>query len=34
MPASDFGSFAMTIPMLMWYMKKFKEVRENNQEVR
>jgi hypothetical protein len=24
----------MTIPMLMWYMKKFKEVRENNQEVR
>ena len=34
MPASDFGSFAMTIPMLMWYMKKFKEVRENTQEVR
>ena len=34
MPASDFSSFAMTIPMLMWYMKKFKEVRENNQEVR
>ena len=34
MPASDFGSFAMTIPMLMWYTKKFKEVRENNQEVR
>ena len=34
MPASDFGSFAMTIPMLMWYMKKFKEVRANNQEVR
>jgi Na+-driven multidrug efflux pump len=24
MPASDFGSWAMTIPMLMWYMKKFK----------
>ena len=24
MPASDFGSFAMTIPMLLWYMKKFK----------
>ena len=24
MPASDFGSFAMTIPMLMWYMKKVK----------
>ena len=22
MPASDFGSFAMTIPMLWWYMKK------------
>jgi Na+-driven multidrug efflux pump len=22
MPASDFGSFAMTIPMLIWYMKK------------
>ena len=27
MPASDFLSFAMTIPMLMWYMKKFKAVR-------
>ncbi len=26
MPASDFGSFAMTIPMLMWYMKKFRSV--------
>ena len=26
MPASDFLSFAMTIPMLMWYMKKFKAV--------
>ena len=26
MPASDFLSFAMTIPMLMWYMKKFKSV--------
>ena len=25
MPASDFGSFAMTIPMLMWYMKKIKK---------
>ena len=25
MPASDFGSFAMTIPMLLWYMKKFKK---------
>ena len=24
MPASDFGSWAMTIPMLMWYMKKFR----------
>ena len=24
MPASDFGSFAMTIPMLWWYMKKLK----------
>ena len=24
MPASDFGSFAMTIPMLIWYMKKLK----------
>jgi Na+-driven multidrug efflux pump len=22
MPASDFGSFAMTIPILLWYMKK------------
>ncbi len=25
MPASDFGSFAMTIPLLLWYMKKFKK---------
>ena len=25
MPASDFGSFLMTIPMLLWYMKKFKK---------
>ena len=25
MPASDFGSFAMTIPMLIWYMSKFKK---------
>jgi putative MATE family efflux protein len=24
MPASDFGSWAMTIPLLLWYMKKFK----------
>jgi Na+-driven multidrug efflux pump len=25
MPASDFGSFMMTIPLLIWYMKKFKK---------
>ena len=25
MPASDLGSFLMTIPMLLWYMKKFKK---------
>ena len=25
MPASDFCSFAMTIPILMWYMKKLKK---------
>ena len=25
MPASDFGSFSMTIPILLWYMKKFKK---------
>ena len=25
MPASDFSSFAMTIPFLLWYMKKFKK---------
>jgi hypothetical protein len=24
MPASDFGSFAMTLPMLWWYMKTLK----------
>ncbi|MBR1463590.1 MAG: MATE family efflux transporter [Prevotella sp.] len=24
MPISDFGSFAMTIPLLLWYMKKLK----------
>jgi len=24
MPASDFGSFAMTIPLLIWYIKKLK----------
>jgi Na+-driven multidrug efflux pump len=24
MPVSDFGSFALTIPLLMWYMKKIK----------
>jgi len=28
MPASDFGSFAMTIPMLIWYMRRnFRELR-------
>ena len=27
MPASDFGSFAMTIPMLMWYMIRLKSLR-------
>ena len=26
MPASDFGSFAMTIPMLIWYMRRLKKV--------
>jgi len=30
MPASDFGSFAMTIPMLMWYMKKIKAYGQYN----
>jgi len=25
MPASDFGSFAMTIPMLIWYMKRLRK---------
>ena len=25
MPASDFGSFAMTLPMLWWYMKTLKQ---------
>ena len=25
MPVSDFGSFAMTIPMLIWYMKKLRK---------
>jgi hypothetical protein len=25
MPASDFCSFSMTLPILWWYMKKFKE---------
>jgi putative MATE family efflux protein len=29
MPASDFGSFAMTIPILVWYMKKLKQKNEN-----
>ena len=24
MPASDFGSFAMTWPFLLWYIRKFK----------
>jgi len=24
MPASDFGSFAMTIPILLWFMKRFR----------
>ena len=27
MPASDIGSFAMTIPMLMWYMRRLKSLR-------
>ena len=27
MPASDFGSFAMTIPLLMWYMNRLKRYR-------
>jgi putative MATE family efflux protein len=30
MPASDFGSFAMTIPMLMWYMKRLKTYQFNS----
>ncbi len=30
MPASDFGSFAMTIPMLLWYMRKFKKNGKDN----
>ena len=25
MPASDFGSFAMTIPILIWYLKKLRK---------
>jgi putative MATE family efflux protein len=32
MPASDFGSFAMTIPMLWWYMKKLKASPSPSQE--
>ena len=28
MPASDFVSFAMTIPILMWYMRKIKKSKE------
>ena len=30
MPASDFGSFAMTIPILIWYMKRLKTYGQNN----
>jgi len=29
MPASDFGSWAMTIPLLLWYIRKFKSKTEN-----
>ena len=29
MPVSDFLSFAMTIPMLMWYMKKLKQMKSD-----
>jgi len=25
MPASDFGSFSMTIPILVWYLKKLRK---------
>ena len=27
MPASDFGSFAMTLPILWWYMKKLRSLK-------
>jgi len=30
MPASDFGSFAMTIPLLLWYLKKLKPYGEKS----
>ena len=30
MPASDFGSFAMTIPLLLWYLKHFKYGKTNH----
>ena len=30
MPASDFGSFAMTIPTLIWYMKRLKAYGQDN----
>ena len=29
MPASDFGSFAMTIPVLLWYLRKLKRPSAN-----
>ena len=29
MPFSDFGSFAMTIPLLLWYLKRLKTKRIN-----
>ncbi|MBR1687710.1 MAG: MATE family efflux transporter [Prevotella sp.] len=34
MPASDFGSFAMTIPLLLWYIRKFKRSAEATQNSR
>ena len=30
MPASDFGSFAMTLPLLCWYLRKLKSYGEGN----
>ena len=30
MPASDFGSFAMTLPLLWWYLRKFKAYGEKD----